>query len=214
MKILKNLIFCIAMAFGMSAHASNFYEAVLLNDQAAVYNTIGEFDQQLAYYYGPIYPQGALRWDFVWSATSMAADDGGINAIKPTSIPSGSPGRWLQNSSTYSGPQVSADFLIPFGPGHVKNKPLTKRGMTDTSGNFTWTFSKPFPSGVTPIIGITPEDNTSGVFISHKVTSISNTSVTIQVARQTAVTVLGISVLGIATNAATNVSLTAANPTD
>lgn len=186
-------------------------EAVLVTDLAGLYLTVGEFNGQLAYYYGPIYPGNANRWDFIWDATSTGTDNGS-SIIQPTAV-SGA-GRWIENVCAPSGPQVSPDFLSLFGPAHVKNKPLTKRATTDSSGSYTWTFSKAFPAGVTPVVGLTPEDNTSGLTISHKITAISNTSVTIQLARQTSVSILGISVLGIASNAATVVHLTAANPTD
>lgn len=64
------------------------------------------------------------------------------------------------------------------------------RVQTDTSGTYTWTFPTAFASGTVPVIMATPEDATAGASTDVRITSISNTSVTVQTSRIT--TVLGL----------------------
>jgi hypothetical protein len=82
------------------------------------------------------------------------------------------------------------------------------RVQTDTTGKYTWTFPTAFATGVLPVIGVTVQDTSTASF-NHKITALSNTAVTIQLAKTTAVTVLGISVLGVDTNPQAFVHLTA-----
>ncbi len=86
------------------------------------------------------------------------------------------------------------------------------RAQTNTSGTYTWTFPTAYGTGITPVVGVTVEDSTAGNIWNHRITAISNTSVTIQLDKSTAVTVLGISVLGIAANPQAYVHLTAIAP--
>lgn len=85
------------------------------------------------------------------------------------------------------------------------------RAQTNTSGVYTWTFPTPFGAGVTPIIEVSVEDNSSSAW-NHQITAISNTSVTIQLGKTTAVTILGISVLGVSSNPQAYIHLTAIAP--
>lgn len=87
------------------------------------------------------------------------------------------------------------------------------RAQTTTAGVYTWVFAKPYPAGVTPVVGLTVEDNSAGdPSWNHKITAISNTGVTVKLAKTTAVTLLGISVLGLATAPQAFVHLTATAP--
>lgn len=86
------------------------------------------------------------------------------------------------------------------------------RKQTDTSGIYTWTFPTPYATGATPIIQICPEQDGSGGFWTWQIMSINNISVTIQITKTTAVTILGISVLGIQTNPQTFIHITALSP--
>lgn len=85
------------------------------------------------------------------------------------------------------------------------------RAQTNTSGLLTWTFPNPFSAGVTPIIEVTVESAAVASW-NHAITAISNTSVTIQLGKTTAVTVLGVSVLGVASAPQAFVHLTAIAP--
>lgn len=86
------------------------------------------------------------------------------------------------------------------------------RVQTDSAGVYTWTYPSAYGAGVIPVIELTVEDNTAGATWNHKITAISNTSVTIQLGKTTAVTILGISVLGIAASPQAFVHLTAIAP--
>lgn len=97
-------------------------------------------------------------------------------------------------------------------PGTPAVNQLRMRAQTNISGVYVWTFSIPFASGAVPVIGLAVEDGVAGVTWGHQITAISNTSVTIQLSKTTAVTVLGISVLGIAANPQAYVHLTAIAP--
>lgn len=85
------------------------------------------------------------------------------------------------------------------------------RAQTDTNGAYTWTFPTAFGSGITPIVSVTVEDGSSAIW-NTQITSISNTSVTVQLTKTTAVTVLGVSVLGVAATPQAYVHLTAIAP--
>lgn len=89
---------------------------------------------------------------------------------------------------------------------------LRLRAQTNASGSYTWTF----PAGgfsSTPVVGVAVEDTSgSGASWGHVVTAVSSTSVTVQLTKTTAVTVLGISVLGIAATPQAYVHLSAIAP--
>lgn len=86
------------------------------------------------------------------------------------------------------------------------------RVQTDVAGNYTWMFPTPYGAGVTPIIMISVEDSAAGSSMAHRITAISNTAVTLQVSRTTAVTILGISVLGISASPQSWIHLAAIAP--
>src|ERR1041385_1915829 len=98
------------------------------------------------------------------------------------------------------------DWMAPDGAANaIKNKPtITRiqrlRAQTDTNGLLIWNFATPFDAGTIPIVQLTVEDNVPNAAFNHKITAITNTGVTIQITKTTAVTVLGISVLGISGN--------------
>lgn len=123
------------------------------------------------------------------------------------------------NSQGYSGTIQDKEnaFYSAGGPTMVvtespNSKAQKIRVMTDTSGNFTWTFPTPYPTGITPVIQLTVEDGTSGTVWNHKVVKCTETYVQLQISKTTSVTVLGISVLGIAANPQAYVHINAGYP--
>lgn len=95
----------------------------------------------------------------------------------------------------------------------LTNKPTIQaiqrvRAQTDASGNYTWTYPNAYASGTIPVIGNTLEDGTANAITNIQITAISNTSVTVRVARS--VPVLGI--LNFSTNPQVYVHLTAVTP--
>lgn len=91
-------------------------------------------------------------------------------------------------------------------------KALAIRAQTDTTGKYIWTFPTAFASGVIPVIEVTVQDTGTASF-NHKISALSNTSATVQLTKTTAVTILGISVLGIDTSPQAFVHITATAPT-
>lgn len=83
------------------------------------------------------------------------------------------------------------------------------RTTTGSGGTYTWTF--PTAYSATPIIQLTPQDATTAV-LNYKITAVSTTAVTVRVEQATAVTILGISVLGVASAGATIINLLALEP--
>lgn len=131
----------------------------------------------------------------------------------------------LKGDQGIAGPQGAAGAQGPQGaqgaqgiqgiqgvPGTPALSQLRMRAQTNTSGVYVWTFATPFASGVIPVIGLTVEDAVAGVTWGHQITALTNTSVTVQLSKSTAVTVLGISVLGVATTPQAYVHLTAIAP--
>ncbi len=64
------------------------------------------------------------------------------------------------------------------------------RVQTDASGSYTWNFPAPFATSTIPVVSVTPEDATASASTDVRITSVSNTSVTVQASRIT--TVLGL----------------------
>lgn len=116
--------------------------------------------------------------------------------------------------SKYSRPAGSTSQYVR-GDGSLATFPALSiqrtRAQTNTSGAYTWTFPFGYAAGTTPIVGITVEDGGAS-FWNHQITTLTNTSVTIQLTKTTAVTLLGISVLGIASSPQAYVHLTAVAP--
>lgn len=111
---------------------------------------------------------------------------------------------------------AQADWNATSGYAQILNKPAVQaiqrtRALTNTSGAYTWTFPNAYGSGVVPIVDIAVEDATSATW-NHQITAISNTSVTVQLQKTTAVTVLGVSVLGVAATPQAYIHLTAVAP--
>jgi hypothetical protein len=87
------------------------------------------------------------------------------------------------------------------------------RVQTDINGRYVWTFPTPYPAGVVPVIGLTVQDATAGnVVFNHKLLAVTNTSVTIQLAKVTTISVAGVGVLGFDTNPQAFVHITAVAP--
>lgn len=93
---------------------------------------------------------------------------------------------------------------------YIPNNLQRLRVQTNSSGAYTWTFDRVYD--VPPVIQVTVEDPTAGNMWNHRITALSETAVTIQLAKSTAVTILGISVLGIAASPQAYVHLVAMNP--
>lgn len=64
------------------------------------------------------------------------------------------------------------------------------RVQTNASGVYTWTFPTAFPASTTPVVTVVAEDATSNAMTSAQITSISNTTVTVQVNQIAQVTLL------------------------
>lgn len=109
---------------------------------------------------------------------------------------------------------------IPPGPGydvrmvptHTCINQYRTRAQTNAAGLLSWTFPTPYPDGVIPVVQVAVEDASAGANWGHQITSVSNTGMTVQLSKTTAVLVLGISVLGIAANPQAYVHLTAIPP--
>lgn len=122
----------------------------------------------------------------------------------------------LSGKPTIPAAQVQSDWNATTGLGVVLNKPTIQaiqriRAQTSTTGAYTWTFPVAYGTGIIPVVEISVEDN-SGAQWSHNITALTNTSMTIQLTKTTAVTVVGISVLGIAATPQAYVHLTAVAP--
>lgn len=96
-------------------------------------------------------------------------------------------------------------------PGTPAPTTLRLRAQTNTAGVYAWTFPTPFPAGTVPVVGVTVEDATTASW-NHAVSNVSNTGFTVTLGKTSAVTLLGISVLGVASNPQAYVHLTAAAP--
>lgn len=84
---------------------------------------------------------------------------------------------------------------------------------TDANGLVTWTFNPPFAAGVVPVVEVTPQSSNATLSINHRITALTNTSVTVQLSASAAVTVLGVSVLGVQQPGVLSVHMTAGDPT-
>lgn len=107
-------------------------------------------------------------------------------------------------------------FYAAGGP-PVKTEDPTSRAqkirvLTDTTGNFTWTYPTPYPVGIIPVIQLTVEDGTAGAAWNHKIVKCTETYVQLQITKTNSVTVLGISVLGISANPQAYVHINAGYP--
>lgn len=88
---------------------------------------------------------------------------------------------------------------------------LRLRAQTNTAGVYNWTFATPFPAGTVPVVNVSVEDSTTASF-NHSVSNVTNTGFTVTLRKTTAVTLLGISVLGVDTSPQAFVHLTAIAP--
>lgn len=144
-------------------------------------------------------------------ATGAAGTAGATGAIGPkgdtgATGPAGTAGT---NATTTSNATTAVAGLMAPADKNKLDQLQRVRLVSDSSGLVTWTFAKPFPAGSTPVVAVTPENNTSGSNINHKITAISNTAVTVQLSMSSAVTLLGISVLGVNVASSTPVHMDA-----
>lgn len=97
------------------------------------------------------------------------------------------------------------------GDGSLATMPTVKvsqciRATTAAGGTYTFTYPTAFAAN--PIINIDVEDSSTDT-ITPKITAVSTTATSIALSRTSAVTILGISVLGVASNVATVVHICA-----
>lgn len=96
----------------------------------------------------------------------------------------------------------------------LTNRPIVNRARITTAsdGTYSWTLPTACATGTTPIVSITPESSTAGDAVSHRVTSISNTTVGVFAGRSAGLTVLTLTVLGVPAGAAIPLHLIAICP--
>lgn len=80
------------------------------------------------------------------------------------------------------------------------------RVQTNTSGQYTWVFPEQFSS--LPVVEITVEDGASASW-NHRITSLSNTAVSIQLDKLTQTSLLGVNLLQIASSPQAYIHITA-----
>jgi hypothetical protein len=80
------------------------------------------------------------------------------------------------------------------------------RVQTDVSGAYTWTFPIQFQS--VPVIEVTVEDSADASW-NHRITSLTNSAVSVQLGKQTATSLLGVNLLQIASNPQAYIHITA-----
>jgi len=122
----------------------------------------------------------------------------------------GSPGT---NATTTAVATQSANGLMASADKKKLDSLLRRTLTTDANGLVTWTFNPPFASGVVPVVEVTPQSSNATLSINHRITTLTNTAVTVQLSASAAVTVLGISVLGVQQPGVLTVHLTAGEPT-
>lgn len=86
------------------------------------------------------------------------------------------------------------------------------RATTAADGTFAWTLPVACSTGTTPIVSISPESATANDSVSHRIVSVTNTTVNVFAGRSPGLTVLGLTVLGIPAGAAISVHLIAVCP--
>ena len=162
-------------------------------------------------------PQGAQGIKGDTGATGSAGAAGAVGATGPTGLtgpkgdtgatgPAGAAGT---NATTTSNATTTVAGLMAPADKNKLDQLQRVRLVSDSSGLVTWTFAKPFPAGSTPVVAVTPENSTAGSNINHKITAISNTAVTVQLSMSSAVTLLGVSVLGVNVASSTPVHMDA-----
>lgn len=117
------------------------------------------------------------------------------------------------NATTTAVATTSANGLMSSADKSKLDRKQAKIIVTDNNGLGTWTFGTEFPTGVTPVIEVTPQNNVAGVTVNHKITALTNKAVSVQITLTSAVTLLGISVLGVSAASATTLHLSAEDPT-
>lgn len=110
-----------------------------------------------------------------------------------------------------AGASIKGDKGDKGDPGTPAPTTLRLRAQTSTTGVYTWTFATPFPAGTVPVVGVTVEDSSTASW-NHAVSNVTNTGFTVTLGKTTAVTVVGVSVLGVASNPQAYVHLTATAP--
>jgi len=214
MKILLFTIVVLMLLMARSAMADPF--SVLVNQRNST--DTGTIQRVMP----PV--NGVLAFDAAINQPIMATLGPGITltssvlAVNTSTIPAGATGatgpQGIQgipgtNATTTNTATTSLNGLMSSSDktklDGLKTRQCT-RATTDAAGAYTFNFSPAFTG--TPAIQVTPESSSSDT-ISHKVTASSASAVSLQLSRTAAVTILGISVLGIATNAATVVNVCA-----
>ena len=86
------------------------------------------------------------------------------------------------------------------------------RITTASDGSYSWTLPTACSAGTTPVVSITPESATAGDAVSHRITAVSNTSVSVFAGRSAGLSVLSLTVLGVPSGVAIPVHLIAICP--
>lgn len=166
---------------------------------------------------GPAGPTGPTGASGVAGATGPAGINGTNGAVGPTGATGATGPTGIQGPAGATGPAGPAGATGATGATGAAGTPavntLRLRAQTNTSGVYVWTFPTAFGTGLLPVVSVTVEDTSGGgASWGHVVTAISNTSMTVQLTKSTAVTILGVSVLGIAATPQSYVHLTAIAP--
>lgn len=133
-----------------------------------------------------------------------------FGAILNFGIPAGPSGI---NATATAAATQSANGLMAAADKKKLDGQLRRTLTTDVNGLVTWTFNPPYAAGVVPVVEIAPQSNNPNLSINHRITTLTNTAVTVQLSASAAVTVLGISVLGVQQPGVLTVHLTAGEPT-
>lgn len=145
--------------------------------------------------------------------------DGNAATVSVGTTTTGTPSTPASVTNVGTSSAAVLNFVIPKGdkgdPGSPGVNAVSRAAIvtTSTAGAATWTYSTPFPTGVTPVISATAQQ-AAGVIAEVQVTAVSNTSCSILVTRTSAITVslLGLTILQIAGAASTQVHVTAIAP--
>lgn len=119
----------------------NYYTARQALSRADIRNFVGTGSFQLIFFYNNTYPKDEnVNLKFLWDSTSTDDDDNAI-VIKPTSILSTDPGRWIYQESAAGGAQVCADWTVSGTSAEILNKPTIS--TVGSTGNYSDLTGKP-----------------------------------------------------------------------
>ena len=154
---------------------------------------------------GPQGPQGVqgIQGQKGDTGSTGAAGTNGTNALV-TLTTTGS------GAATYNAGTGALNIPTP----SIPTVPVINRTRVTTAadGSYSWTLPTACASGTTPVVSITPESSTANDAISHRVVSVTNTTVNVFAGRSAGLTVLSLTVLGVPAGAAIPLHLIAICP--